>query len=887
MDDVFFTLIGFAAIGVFFLPLILAIVAMKRTADLRRRIQDLEARIVPVPAPETVAEPEVPVAPIVVEIPAEPPPVVTEDAIVAEAPRQKAGIEEKLTSRWLVWLGAVALVLAGLFLIKYAVDNALLTPAMRAGMGLLLGVALTLAGEWLRRQPEQRDIGALKADYVPGALTSAGLFIAFASIYGAHALLGLIGPMSAFIGLAAVAVVAFALAALHTPIVAIIGLLAGFTTPLLIDSPEGNPWLLFSYLTLIIAAAYGVVVYRGWGWLAYGATAGGLAWVLLWTLKTVAGEDLPAIAVFLAILTAAALWLALRLTPPAAPTIWGKPHQPQGPELNAWIAAGGSVVLGVLAAHEANALPVALVYVALGAAALAWTGRLYQRFDALMLHAAVLMFATLCSWDPEGILGQILYDETVGNLVGSAGSLIAPVAEAFVNLHLLSAAGLAAAGFFLLRGARRPAVWAGFSVLGAIAILAAAYARSRYFTLDLLWTMVAAGSAALAVAAVGTLLRDRTQNYPSRFAIGLYAAAAVAGVSFAFAFVFREAWLTIALALQLPALAWLEKALDLKDLRRLAMAVAAVILVRLALNPYVLSYETTHTLGHHWVIYGYGIPAAAFYLASRQFLALNASRTVAVLESGALVFALLLLSLEIRIFTEGSIAATRLTLSEAALHSLVWLAAGWWRGRMWRASGTMLDAMWGAVLLTLGIATVVVLQLLVLNPVVTNEPVAGYPVFNGLIVAYLVPAVLTALITRDLGLSIRGRDLRAAGFGLAGILIFAWLTLETKRTFQGPAMEAWARSDAEYYAYSAVWLAFSFVLLGLGLWRREPWLRHGALAILIIAVCKVFLADMAALGGLYRVASFLGLGLCLVGIGYLYQRFVFRPPPESPGEAPG
>jgi uncharacterized membrane protein len=107
------------------------------------------------------------------------------------------------------------------------------------------------------------------------------------------------------------------------------------------------------------------------------------------------------------------------------------------------------------------------------------------------------------------------------------------------------------------------------------------------------------------------------------------------------------------------------------------------------------------------------------------------------------------------------------------------------------------------------------------------------------------------------------------------MLVLAWITLETKRAFQGPVLEFWASSDAEYYTYSVVWLASSFILLGIGLWRGAPWLRHGALAILILTVCKVFLSDMAALGGLYRVASFLGLGLCLVGIGYLYQRYVF------------
>ena len=45
-------------------------------------------------------------------------------------------------------------------------------------------------------------------------------------------------------------------------------------------------------------------------------------------------------------------------------------------------------------------------------------------------------------------------------------------------------------------------------------------------------------------------------------------------------------------------------------------------------------------------------------------------------------------------------------------------------------------------------------------------------------------------------------------------------------------------------------------------------------------MAKVFLFDMSELTGLYRALSFLGLGLCLIGIGYLYQRYVF--PPKTP-----
>src|SRR5262249_4212371 len=150
-----------------------------------------------------------------------------------------------------------------------------------------------------------------------------------------------------------------------------------------------------------------------------------------------------------------------------------------------------------------------------------------------------------------------------------------------------------------------------------------------------------------------------------------------------------------------------------------------------------------------------------------------------------------------------------------------------------------------------------------------------YPVLNALLVAYLAPAILVGLIAYWLPPIIKAPFARIALFVIALVLVLTWITLETKRFFQGPVLDLWAVSDAEYYAYSVVWLVFALVLMAVGLWRNTPWLRHGALAILILTVCKVFLSDMAALGGLYRVASFLGLGLFLVGIGYIYQRYVF------------
>ena len=168
--------------------------------------------------PALVAEPE----PTMVQPPREtvPRPAREETPVFAtaapQAPAAK-GLEEALTSRWLVWLGALAIALSGTFLVRYAIDHGLLGPTARCALGLLLGVVLTLGGEWLRERPLERAIATVRANQVPPALTAAGLFTAFASIYAAYALYDLLPPLVAFAGLALVALIGVGLSLLARP----------------------------------------------------------------------------------------------------------------------------------------------------------------------------------------------------------------------------------------------------------------------------------------------------------------------------------------------------------------------------------------------------------------------------------------------------------------------------------------------------------------------------------------------------------------------------------------------------------------------------------------------------------------------------------------------
>ena len=75
---------------------------------------------------------------------------------------------------------------------------------------------------------------------------------------------------------------------------------------------------------------------------------------------------------------------------------------------------------------------------------------------------------------------------------------------------------------------------------------------------------------------------------------------------------------------------------------------------------------------------------------------------------------------------------------------------------------------------------------------------------------------------------------------------------------------------------SALWSVAGVAGLMLGLRRGWLTLRLGAFGLIGLAVAKVFLYDLAALTSIYRVGSFLALGLLLLVAALAYQRM--RPP---------
>ncbi|MHA1527891.1 MAG: DUF2339 domain-containing protein [Alphaproteobacteria bacterium] len=801
-------------------------------------------------------------------------------------PRQSwaKGIEQELASRWLVWLGAVAVGLSAIFLFSYAVEQGWLGPVPRVVLGLFLGAALIAGGEWTHRHPLPGLTRAMSPDYVPQALTASGVFALYASIYAAYAIFALLGIAAAFTALAAVSFAGLILAVRQGWLVALIGLAGGYAVPALLgaDAPAAIP--VFVYLFVLTTGCLAVMRFRDWPFLAVATLAGSIGWPLLWFAGTWTIADQGPLSLY-AVATAAVFAL-LSI---------GFPVKRPATRATAWLAAmiadtsglgfvahGAIVVLlAVLSGYNPAAFVFLGLYAGLG---LAFALR-RAAYESLGVASAIIVAVAFLLWpQPDAItIPDELARHGVENYGDTFGPMVMPAEFlTFARAAVLFAAFYGIGGFAALKRAATPPVWSALSAALPLYLLALAYWRIGGFELNLQWGAIAAGLS-FAQLAAASMVERRVGRDNLAAPLSFYAAGATAALALAFACVLREAWLTVALSLEVLALGWIWSRLGVRAIRTIAWAVAAVVIVRLVANHRVIDYEGGVTGLFSWVVYGYGVPAAAFLGASRLFGDARRDPLAALCEAGAAGFGFLLVALQLRIWTSGAIYWADYGLFDQSVQSIWWLLAA---GLLLRREVTARSAAalyGGWVLLALAAVQIVLGHLIGNNPLLTGGRVGEVALFNLLGLAYLAPAVLVWLLSAGERFALH-RQVRQALRIAAGVLVFAYLTLEVRRAFHGSVISLSPErmaSNAEIYAYSAVWIAYSLVLLALGILRDSSLLRYASLTVLIVTVAKVFLYDMSDLTGLYRVASFLGLGLTMIGIGYVYRRFVFRPPPQE------
>lgn len=98
-----------------------------------------------------------------------------------------------------------------------------------------------------------------------------------------------------------------------------------------------------------------------------------------------------------------------------------------------------------------------------------------------------------------------------------------------------------------------------------------------------------------------------------------------------------------------------------------------------------------------------------------------------------------------------------------------------------------------------------------------------------------------------------------------------WITAEIRSYWNVRADHAQAFLY-EQVMLSLAWGLYGALLIALGMRRRYAPVRYIGMTVLAITVLKVFFYDLWELGGIYRVIGFLGFGILLVLVSYLYQK---------------
>jgi uncharacterized membrane protein len=185
--------------------------------------------------------------------------------------------EQFMGVKLIAWIGGLTLFLGVVFAVKYSFEHELISKEVRVALGYVIGVGLLVGGLALSRKAY-----AVTAQ----TLCATGVLILYAVTYAARSYYRLIPTGLAFFLLVLVTATAFLLAVrLEARVVAILGWVGGFLTPILLSTGVDNPGGLFSYIALLDVGLIAVALHRRWHFLTSLGALGTVAIQIGWAAK--------------------------------------------------------------------------------------------------------------------------------------------------------------------------------------------------------------------------------------------------------------------------------------------------------------------------------------------------------------------------------------------------------------------------------------------------------------------------------------------------------------------------------------------------------------------------------------------------------------------------
>jgi uncharacterized membrane protein len=155
------------------------------------------------------------------------------------------------------------------------------------------------------------------------------------------------------------------------------------------------------------------------------------------------------------------------------------------------------------------------------------------------------------------------------------------------------------------------------------------------------------------------------------------------------------------------------------------------------------------------------------------------------------------------------------------------------------------------------------------------------PVFNIRFAAFVCVAVGGWLLKRQLQTATGVARVSLTANVAIFLLIWELLSSETMDGFDRLMVSVHPSDTNAIHLYknlqqlslSGIWLLYSIVLMVIGIIRRMQVVRMASIVLFGITILKIFILDLSFLDTLYRIFSFIGLGLILLSVSFVYQRY--------------
>jgi len=184
------------------------------------------------------------------------------------------GLEEAMAGKWFQWVALTALLFGLGYFFKLAFENNWITPIERIVLGWATGVIfLALGHHWFQKYPGWAH-----------GLAGSGLAFLYLSTFAGYQYYSLFGNLTAFGVMVVTTVVGSVLAVVNRrAVLAVLAILGGFATPLLVSTNTNNEVGLMCYLLVLNAGVITVSIFGEWKFLRWIGFASTVFYGSLWS----------------------------------------------------------------------------------------------------------------------------------------------------------------------------------------------------------------------------------------------------------------------------------------------------------------------------------------------------------------------------------------------------------------------------------------------------------------------------------------------------------------------------------------------------------------------------------------------------------------------------